>query len=75
LHERIDEGVGVQWLSWTRYDPNTKDIVFLEALVWREIVIENEEDPHGMLLLLEWSKAVSGKAERDIMMVQEVIMG
>jgi len=71
----MDEGVGVQWLFWTGYDPNTKNIVLLEALVWREIVIENEEDPRGMLPLLEWSEAIGGEAERDIMLVREVIMG
>jgi len=41
----------------------------LEVLVWREIVIENEEDPCGMLPLLEWSEAIGGKAERDITLV------
>jgi hypothetical protein len=43
-HERIDEGVCVPWLFWTRYDPNTKNVVLLEALLWREIVVENEEE-------------------------------
>jgi len=71
----MDKGVSVRWLFWTRYDPNTKNIVLLEALVWREIVIENEEDPRGMLPLLEWSKAIGGEAKCDIMLVREVIMG
>jgi len=37
----MDEGVCVPWLFWTRYDPNAKNIVLLEALLWREIVVEN----------------------------------
>ncbi len=68
-HEQIDEGVCVSWLFWTRYDPNTKNVVLLEVLVWREIVVENEEDPHGMLPLLKRSKAISGEAECDITMI------
>jgi hypothetical protein len=31
-HERTDQGVCVSWLFWTRYDPNTKNVVLLEAL-------------------------------------------
>jgi hypothetical protein len=73
-HERIDEGVCVPWLFWTRYDPNTKNVVFLESLVWREIVVENEEDPRGMLPLLKRSEAVSGEAECDITMIRKVIV-
>ena len=45
MHEWIDEGVCVLWLFWTRYDSNTKNVVLLEALLWREIIVENEEDP------------------------------
>ncbi len=75
LHEWIDEGVCVPWLFWTGYDPSTKDVVLLEALVQREIVVENEEDPCGMLPLFEWSKAVGGKAQCNITMIQEVIVG
>ena len=74
LYERIDEGVCVPWLFWTRYNTSTQNVVLLEALVRREIVIENEEDPRGMLPLLEWSEAVGGEAERDITMIREVIM-
>ena len=47
-HERIDEGICVPFLFWTGYDPNTKNYVPLEALFWRDIVIEN---PRGMFLL------------------------
>jgi hypothetical protein len=73
-HKRIDEGVCVPWFFWTGYDPNTKNVVLLEAVVWREIVVENEEDPRGMLPLLKRSKAVSGEAECDITMIREVIV-
>ena len=69
LQERIDERVCVPWLLWTRYDPNTKDVVLLEALVWREIVIEDEEDPRGLLPLFEGSEAIGGEAERNITIV------
>ena len=69
LHEWIDEGVGIPWLFWTRYDPSTKDVVFLEPLVWREIVIENEEDPRSMLSIFKWSEAIRGKAKCNIMMI------
>jgi hypothetical protein len=57
-YERIDEGVCVPWLFWTRYDPNTKNVVLSEALLWREVVVENEEDPRGMLPLFKRSEAV-----------------
>ena len=57
------------WLFWTRYDTSTQNVVLLEALVWREIIIENEENPRGMLLLLEWSEAIGGKAKHDITMI------
>ena len=53
LHKRIDERVCIPWLLWTRYDPNTKNVVLLEVLIWREIVIEDEEDPRGLLPLFE----------------------
>jgi hypothetical protein len=74
-HERIDEGVCVRWLFWTRYNPNTKNVVLLEALLWREIVIENEEDPCSMLPLFKRSKAIGGEAKCDITMIREVIVG
>jgi hypothetical protein len=73
-HERIDEGVCVPWLFWTRYDPSTKDVVLSKALIWREIVVEYEEDPRGMLPLLKRSEAVGGEAECDITMIREVIV-
>jgi len=38
-HERMDEGVCVPWLFRTRDDPNTKNVVLSEALLWREIVV------------------------------------
>jgi len=69
LHKRIDEQVCIPWLLWTRYDPNTKNVVLLEALIWREIVIEDKEDPRGLLLLFEGSKAISGEAECNVMMI------
>jgi len=69
LYEWIDEGVCVPWLFWTGYDTSTQNVVLLEALVWREIIIENEENPHSMLLLLEWSEAVSGEAKHDITII------
>ena len=75
LHEQIDKRVCIPWLFWTRYDPSTKNVVLLEALVWREIVVENKEDPCSVLPLFEWSKAISSEAECNIMMVQEVIVG
>ena len=63
------------WLLWTRYDPNTKDIVLLEVFIWREIIIEDKEDPCGLLPLFEGSKAISGKAECDVTMIREVMVG
>jgi len=75
MHERIDEGVCIPWLFWTMNDPNTNDVVLLEALLRGEIVVEDEEDPRGMLPLFERSKAISGEAECDITMVREVIVG
>jgi len=75
LHKRIDEQVCIPWLLWTRYDPNTKNVVLLEALIWREIVIEDEEDPHGLLLLFEGSEAIGGEAEHNVTMIQEVMVG
>ena len=48
-HEQIDEQVCIPWLFWTRYDPNTKNVVLLEVLLWRNIVVENEEDPCSKL--------------------------
>jgi len=71
----LDLNICVLWLFWTRYNPSTKNVVLLEALVWREIVIENEEDPHSMLPLFEWSEAVGSEAKCNIMMVREVIVG
>ena len=62
-HERIDEGVCVPWLFGTRYDPNTKNVVLSEVLFWREIVVENEEDPCGKLGLFKRSEAVAGESE------------
>jgi hypothetical protein len=68
-HKQIDEGVYIPWLFWTGYDPNTKNVVLLEALVWREIVIENEEDLCSMLLLFEWSEAIGSEAKCNIMTI------
>ena len=68
-HKQIDEGVCILWLFWTRYDPNTKNVVLSEAFLWREIVVENEEDPCGMFPLFKRSKAISGKAKCDITMI------
>src|SRR5258708_23700688 len=73
-HKQIDEGVCIPWLFWTRYDPDTKNVVLSEVFLWREIVVENEEDPHGMFLLFKRSEAISGEAECDITMIQEVIV-
>jgi hypothetical protein len=69
MHERMDEGVCILWLFWTRYDPNTKNVVLSEAFIWREIVVEDEEDPRGMLPLFKRSKPVGGKAECNVMMI------
>jgi hypothetical protein len=69
FHKRINEGVCILWLVWTGYDPSTKNIVLLEALVWREIVIENEEDPRSVLPLFEGSKAVRSKTKCNIMII------
>jgi len=55
--------------------PTQKDVVLLEAFIWREIIIEDKEDPRSMLPLFEGSKAVSGKAECDVMIIQEVMVG
>ena len=44
-------------------------------LVWREIIIENKEDPHGLLLLFEGSEAISGEAKCDVTMIGEVMVG
>ena len=73
-HEQIDEGVCIPWLFWTRYDPDTKNVVLSEAFLWREIVVENEEDPRGMFPLFKRSEAVGGEAECDITMIREVIV-
>ena len=73
-HEWIDEGVYIPWLFWTRYDPNTENVVLLEALLWREIVVENEKDPRGLLPLFKRSEAIGGEAECDITMIREVIV-
>jgi len=75
LHKRIDEQVCVPWLLWTRYNPNPKDVVLLEAFIWREIIVEDEKDLCGMLLLFEGSEAVGGKSECNVMMIQEVMVG
>jgi hypothetical protein len=32
-HERMDERVSIPWLLWTRYNPNVKNVVLLEAFV------------------------------------------
>src|SRR5258707_15577290 len=73
-HEWIDEGVCILWLFWTRYDPDTKNVVLSEAFLWREIVVENEEDPCSMFPLFKRSKAIGGKAECNITMIREVIV-
>ncbi len=73
-HERIDEGVCIPWLFWTRYDPDTKNVVLLKAFLWREFVVENEEDPCDMFPLFKRSEAIGGEAECDIMMIREVIV-
>ena len=75
LYKQMDEGVCIPWLFWTGYDPSTKDVVLLEALVWREVAVEDEEDPCGMLPLFEWSKAIGGEAECNIMVIREVVVG
>jgi hypothetical protein len=74
MHEWIDEGVCIPWLFGTRYDPNTKNVVLSEALLWRKIVVENEEDPCGKLLPFKRSEAIGGKSECDITIIQEVIV-
>jgi hypothetical protein len=74
-HERIYERVCVPWLLWTRYDPSTKNVVLLEALVWREIIIKHEENPRGILPLSEWSEAIGSEAERDVTMILKVMVG
>ncbi len=73
-HEWIDEGVCIPWLFWTRYDPNTKNVVLSEAFLWREIVVKNKEDPCGMFPLFKRSEAVGGEAECDITMIRKVIV-
>src|SRR5258707_2112055 len=73
-HERIDKGVCIPWLFWTRYDPDTKSVVLSEAFLWREIVVENEEDPCGMFPLFKRSEAIGSEAKCDIMMIREVIV-
>ena len=74
-HERIYERICVPWLLWTRYNPNTKNVVLLEALVWREIIIEHEENPRRVLPLFEWSEAVGSEAECNVTMILEVMVG
>ena len=68
-HKRIDKGVCVPWFFWIRYDPNTKNVVLSKVFVWREVVVENEEDPHSMLPLFKQSKAVGGEAKCNITMI------
>jgi hypothetical protein len=43
-------------------------------LLWREIIVENEEDLRSMLPLFKRSEAVGGEAECDITMIREVIV-
>jgi hypothetical protein len=74
MHEWIDEGVCIPWLFGTRYDPNTKNVVLSEVLLWRKIVVENEEDPRGKLLPFKRSEAIGGKSKCDITIIQEVIV-
>jgi len=69
LHEQMDEQVCIPWLFWTRYYPNTKDVVPLEVFIWEEIVIENKKDPRSMLLLFEWSEAIGGEAKCNVTMI------
>jgi hypothetical protein len=69
LHERIDEGVHVPWLFGTRYDPSTKNVILLEAFIWRKIVIKNEENLCSMFPLFKGSKAVCSKIEGYIMII------
>src|SRR5260370_23866632 len=73
MHEWIDEGVCIPWLFWTRYDPDTKNVVLSEVFLWREIVVENEEDPRSMFPLFKSSEAVGGESECDIKLIQDVI--
>jgi hypothetical protein len=47
----------------------------LEAFIWREVVIENEENLCGLFLILEQSEAISGKAKCDITAIREVSVG
>ena len=47
----------------------------MEAFVWREVVIENKEDPRGLFLVFEWSEAVGGKAKCNIVVIGEVSVG
>ena len=75
LHKRIDEQVCILWLLWTRYNSNTKDVVLLEVFIWREIIIEDKEDPHGLLPLFEGSEAIGGKAKCNVTMIREVMVG
>ena len=52
----------------------TKNVVLSEVFLWREIVVENEEDPCSMFPLFKRSEAIGGEAECDITMIQEVIV-
>ena len=47
----------------------------MEAFVWREVVIENEENPRGLFLVFEQREAVGGKAKCDIAVIREISMG
>jgi hypothetical protein len=47
----------------------------LEVFVWREVIIENEENLCSLFPILEWSKAIGGKAECNITVIREVSVG
>ena len=73
-HEQIDKRVCVPWLFRSRYDPSTKNVVLSEVFLQREVVVENKEDPCGMLPPFKGSEAIGGEAECDITIIREVIV-
>jgi hypothetical protein len=66
-HERIRERACVPWLFGPRYmpDPNAWNVVlFGEAFLWREIAVENEEDPtrYPSAFFVRRSETVGGRS-------------
>src|SRR5258707_7154240 len=71
-HERIDEGVCIPWLFWTRYDPDTKNVVLSEAFLWRGMEVKIKKDPPGRFPFFKRTKPFGAKPGAIIRRSQEV---